>query len=93
MLPFFSGSEFLRSANLLAEATQVTFTDGRLVFGQAAVNSYLASVAADFLRQKLLVQRVSFTFETVMSAREQSGVAGAGTGSGLSNLFVFRGDG
>ena len=30
-------------------------------------NSYFASVAADFLRQKLLAVRRSFTFETVMS--------------------------
>ena len=31
------------------------------------VNSYFASVAGDFLRQKLLAQKISFTFETVMS--------------------------
>jgi ABC-type multidrug transport system ATPase subunit len=29
VLPFFTGSEFLRSANSLAAARQVTFTDGR----------------------------------------------------------------
>ncbi len=31
------------------------------------MNPYLATVAADFIRQKLLERKVSFTFETVMS--------------------------
>ncbi len=31
------------------------------------MNSYFASVAVDFLRQKLLASKISFTFETVMS--------------------------
>jgi len=35
------------------------------------VNSYFAAVAADFLRQKLLSQRVSFTFEKVMSSPDK----------------------
>jgi predicted ABC-type ATPase len=38
-----------------------------LDFAKLEVNSYLASVAGDFLRQKLLAQKLSFTFETVMS--------------------------
>ena len=58
VLPFFTSSEFLRSANLSAAAGEMAFAEGRLVFGPAAVNSYLALVAADFLRQKLLMQRV-----------------------------------
>lgn len=36
-----------------------------------AVNSYFASVAADFLRQQLLVQKSSFTLETVMSSHDK----------------------
>ncbi|MEI6178521.1 MAG: zeta toxin family protein, partial [Verrucomicrobiota bacterium] len=35
------------------------------------VNAYFASVAADFLRQKLLEKRVSFSFETVMSSPDK----------------------
>ncbi len=31
------------------------------------VNSYLASAASDFLRQKLMEQKISYTLETVMS--------------------------
>jgi predicted ABC-type ATPase len=35
------------------------------------VNAYFASVAADFLRQKLLEKQLSFTFETVMSSPDK----------------------
>ena len=67
VLPFFLGSSFLSSAGCADAARHLGFADGRLDFGKVAVNSYFASVAADFLRQKLLARKVSFTFETVMS--------------------------
>lgn len=67
VLPFFASSPFLTSAGLAAEAKRLGFTNGRLDFQNVAVNSYFASVAVDFLRQKLLEQTVSFTLETVMS--------------------------
>lgn len=35
------------------------------------INSYFASVAADFLRRKLIAAQRSFTFETVMSHRSK----------------------
>jgi predicted ABC-type ATPase len=71
VLPFFTGSSFLISAGYEKEARQLVFEAGRLHFASVAVNSYFASVAADFLRQKLLEQKTSFTFETVMSHRSK----------------------
>ncbi|MES2594744.1 MAG: zeta toxin family protein [Verrucomicrobiota bacterium] len=47
------------------------FTDRKLDFFEVIVNAYFASVAADFLRQKLLELRVSFSFETVMSSPDK----------------------
>lgn len=41
--------------------------DNRLSLTGTAVNSYFAAAAGDFLRQELLQQRMTFTFETVMS--------------------------
>jgi predicted ABC-type ATPase len=67
VLGFFKGSSFLISAGFGDAATRLDFSNGRLNFTSGEVNSYLASVAADFLRQKLLEQKVSFTLETVMS--------------------------
>ena len=67
VLTFFQNSTFLNDAGFGAAAIQLTFSDNRLEFGTVAVNSYLASAASDFLRQKFLEQKISFTFETVMS--------------------------
>jgi len=67
VLPFFQASAFLISAGLGDVARQLDFANDRLDFGRVAVNSYFASVAVDFLRRKLLEQRISFTLETVMS--------------------------
>jgi len=67
VLPFFQESSFLEKAGLSDEAAELRFNDDKLSFFAVSVNSYFASVAADFIRQKLLEAGVSFTFETVMS--------------------------
>ena len=67
VLSFFSGSPFLISAGFGDAVKQLGFANSRLDFSKVEVNSYFASVACDFLRQKLLELKVSFTFETVMS--------------------------
>jgi predicted ABC-type ATPase len=67
VLPFFTGSSFLRSEGLGDNAGLLRYSGGRLDFRDVEVNAYFASVAVDFLRKKLLEQRVSFTFESVMS--------------------------
>ena len=66
-LSFFNGSSFLISSGFADAAKRLAFANDRLDFAKVEVNSYFASVACDFLRQKLLEQRISFTFETVMS--------------------------
>ncbi len=68
---FLSSSPLLAKAGLLDQARLLRWTDGVLNFGSVAVNSYFAAVLADFLRQKLLAQRRSFTFETVMSSPDK----------------------
>lgn len=70
-MPFFENSTLVRKAGLEDEASRLRFTDGKLHFGEVIVNAYFASVAADFLRHKLLEQRVSFSFETVMSSPDK----------------------
>jgi predicted ABC-type ATPase len=67
VLPFFQNSPFLISAGFTEATKKFVYNNSRLEFGTVEVNSYLASVASDFLRQKLLKQKISFTFETVMS--------------------------
>ena len=71
LLAFFLQSNFLIGAGLAPAAYKLKSTDGRVDFSDVAVNSYFASVAADFLRQQLLKQKTSFTLETVMSSPDK----------------------
>ena len=71
ILAFFQRSHLLANADLLDEAASLRFNDGKLSFFAVAVNAYFASVAADFIRQKLLETATSFTFETVMSSPDK----------------------
>ena len=68
---FLQASGLLKKAGLLAQASQLSLVDGSVAFGPVAVNSYWASVLADFIRHKLLALKVSFTFETVMSSPDK----------------------
>lgn len=67
VLPIFTSSEFLTTHGLTEAASRLSFADGRLCFPAGVINSYFASVTADFLRQRLLAEQRTFTFETVMS--------------------------
>jgi predicted ABC-type ATPase len=68
ILSFFMRSTLLTKAKLLDEAVSLKFKAGKLDFSNLVVNAYFASVAADFIRHKLLDSLSSFTFETVMSS-------------------------
>ncbi len=71
ILNFFRNSTLLEKADLLDEAENLRFTDNKLSFFEVSVNAYFASVAADFIRQKLAVAGKSFSFETVMSSPDK----------------------
>ncbi|RYD32838.1 MAG: hypothetical protein EOP87_12130, partial [Verrucomicrobiaceae bacterium] len=64
---FFAESGVLRNAALAEDGGKLISVDGMLVFDGIEVGSYHASVIVEFLRRKLLEQRRSFTFESVMS--------------------------
>jgi predicted ABC-type ATPase len=71
ILAFFNASVLLSQVGLLDEAACLRFSDDKLSFFEVPVNSYFASVAADFIRHKLLERGTSFTFETVMSSADK----------------------
>ncbi len=70
-LRFFQTSTFLIKANLAEDAEKLNFHDNKLDFSETGINSYFASVAADFIRQKLMQDSKSFSFETVMSSPDK----------------------
>lgn len=71
ILDFFINSPFLKSLDAVDNAHYLRFNDGKLNFSNVEVNAYFASVAADFIRQKLIEYSKSFTFETVMSSPDK----------------------
>jgi predicted ABC-type ATPase len=63
---FFRDSVFLKSAGISDAGEKVSVTERRLRF-QGEINSYIASVTADLIRQSLLKAQIGFSLETVMS--------------------------
>ena len=70
VLSFFKNHPLLIKADF-DDHDQLKFTDNKIDFAGVDVNSYYASVCADFIRHALLKAKVSFTFETVMSSRDK----------------------
>jgi predicted ABC-type ATPase len=68
---FLRNSSLLRNAGLLTQAAQLQLVENKIHTGSISINSYLASVLADFIRHKLLQTQTSFTFETVMSSPDK----------------------
>jgi predicted ABC-type ATPase len=68
---FISASTLMKNAGLLLQAQQLRLMDNKVLFGSVEVNSYFASVLADFIRHKLMAAHVTFTFETVMSSHDK----------------------
>jgi predicted ABC-type ATPase len=64
---FFAHSSFLKQHQLADAATFLRCDGNSIDFAGMKMNSYYASVLADFLRRKLLAASTSFAFETVMS--------------------------
>ena len=67
VLDFFIHAPLIKAGELLDDAHDLSFYDDKLSFVNVGVNAYFASVAADFIRNKLIECSKSFTFETVMS--------------------------
>jgi predicted ABC-type ATPase len=67
----YHNSTLLHNADLLDNAYSLSFNDEKLSFFKVSVNAYFASVAADFIRHKLIEGSKSFTFETVMSFKDK----------------------
>jgi predicted ABC-type ATPase len=89
VLPFFNASEFLISAGLRQIVGHLAFSHNQLEFGAGKVNSYLASVASDFLRQKLIEQKTSFTLETVMSHSSKVDLLAQAQAAGYRTYLYF----
>ncbi|MEN9355254.1 MAG: hypothetical protein RL318_2579 [Fibrobacterota bacterium] len=89
ILGHFRNSSLLEKADLLDEVEELRFNDGKLSFRAVGVNSYYASVAADFLRRKLVQRSASFTFETVMSSPDKVAFLQAAKARGYRTYLYY----
>jgi len=71
ILDFFINHPLIVKADLKDEVIFLKFNDNKLSFFEVQINSYYASICADFIRQKLIEKKISFTFETVMSSDDK----------------------
>jgi len=89
VLSFFTNSSFLKAEGFGEAAKNLTFANGRLDLRRVAVDSYFASATADFLRQKLLEQKDTFTFETVMSHPSKVDLLAQAQAAGYRTYLYF----
>lgn len=89
LLDFFANSPLLEKEGLLSEARYLFLKDNKLYFHGVKVNSYYASVTADFIRHKLIDVTRSFTFETVMSSPDKVGLLKKAQEAGYQTYLYF----
>ena len=71
VISFFENHPLLEKADLIDELYLLRFFDNKIDFFNIMINSYYASICADFIRHQLLKAKISFTFETVMSSKDK----------------------
>lgn len=71
VISFFENHPLLEKADLTNELCLLRFVDNKIDFSNMSINSYYASICADFIRHQLLKSKISFTFETVMSSKDK----------------------
>lgn len=71
VISFFESHPLLEKADSTNELSLLRFLDNKIDFSNMSINSYYASICADFIRHQLLKSKISFTFETVMSSRDK----------------------
>ncbi len=59
-IKYFQDSLFLQKQNLTSEVAKLVFDENKLYFTDIQINSYFASVAADFIRKNLLKKNSHF---------------------------------
>jgi len=71
VLSFFKTHPLLQKDEISDDISLLKFSDNKIDFFNIIVNSYYASVCADFIRHQLVKEKISFTFETVMSSKDK----------------------
>lgn len=89
VLDFFRNSTLLKFINLQNKISDLKYENNKLIFINNDINSYFASVCADFIRKKLLEYKKSFTFETVMSSYDKIELLKLSKSLGYRNYLYY----
>lgn len=89
VLDFFINSTLLKFVNLQNKISDLKYENNKLIFINIDINSYFASVCADFIRKKLLEYKKSFTFETVMSSYDKIELLKLSKSLGYRNYLYY----
>lgn len=73
----------------LSNTSDIVWKDNMLYLDAIPMNSYIASLITDFIRECLLNARVSFTFETVMSHMSKIDVLRKAKAMGFRTYLYF----
>lgn len=89
ILTFLDSSTLLKLVDLQNKLSDIKQIDNKLIFTNTKINSYFASVCADFIRRKLLEDKKSFTFETVMSSYDKIELLKLSKSLGYRNYLYY----
>ncbi|MEQ1607227.1 MAG: zeta toxin family protein [Pyrinomonadaceae bacterium] len=79
----------LSDKGLLNELSKLTFDKNALSFTGVSLNSYFVSALADFLHERLIESRISFSFETVMSHPNKINLLDRSHTGGFRNYLYY----
>ena len=65
---FFISHPLTKKVNLVKYLEKINFFDNKIDFSNIEINSYFASILSDLIRRKIIQQKQSLSFETVMSS-------------------------
>lgn len=77
-----------KSPRSLAKLDSLAIEGERLSFANTEIDSYVASALSDFIRRSLIKERISFTFETVMSSSDKVNLLAEAHNSGY-RVYVY----
>ncbi|MFJ2539524.1 zeta toxin family protein [Pseudomonas sp. NPDC087614] len=77
-----------KSPRSLAKLDSLAIEGERLSFANTEIDSYVASALSDFIRRSLIKERISFTFETVMSSSDKVNLLAEAHDSGY-RVYVY----
>ncbi len=79
----------LSNKGLLKELSKLRFEKNALSFTGVSLNSYYVSALADFLHERLIESRISFSFETVMSHPNKIKLLDRSHAAGFRNYLYY----